>query len=76
VSRARRLRRSLGSEALDSAKGFEFSHVIMCGYLDDRPPEQSILNRRLIYVGMTRATQELVLTASGDHPYIADLEAQ
>lgn len=33
------------------------------------------LNRRLIYVGMTRASHELVLTASGNHPYIADLEA-
>lgn len=59
---------------IHSAKGFEFKHVIMCGYLDDKPPEQSVLNRRLIYVGMTRATHELVLTASGNHPYIADLE--
>lgn len=33
------------------------------------------LNRRLIYVGMTRASHELVLTASGNHPDIADLEA-
>lgn len=57
-----------------SAKGLEFAHVIMCGYLDDRPPEQSVLNRRVIYVGMTRATQALVLTASGKHRFIADLE--
>ncbi len=57
-----------------SAKGLEFAHVIMCGYLDDRPPEHSVLNRRVIYVGMTRATQALVLTASGKHRFIADLE--
>lgn len=57
-----------------SAKGFEFRHVFLCGYLDDRTPLQARLNRRLIYVGMTRATHELVLTASGNHPYIADLE--
>lgn len=58
-----------------SAKGLEFPHVLLCGYLDDRPPEQdAVINRRLIYVGMTRATHQLVLTASGKHPYIADLE--
>jgi hypothetical protein len=59
---------------IHSAKGFEFSHVVLCGYLDDKPPERSNLSRRLIYVGMTRATHELVLTCSGHHPYIADLE--
>ena len=58
-----------------SAKGLEFPYVLLCGYLDDRPPEQeAIVNRRLVYVGMTRATHQLVLTASGKHPYIADLE--
>lgn len=58
-----------------SAKGLEFRYVILCGYLEDRPPEQdAIVNRRLIYVGMTRTTHQLVLTASGRHPYIADLE--
>ncbi len=48
--------------------------MVLCGYLDDKPPEQSIFNRNLIYVGMTRATHELVLTVSGSHRYIADLE--
>jgi hypothetical protein len=57
-----------------SAKGLEFKHVILCGYLDDQPPERQIINRRVIYVGMTRATHELVLTASGKHEFIADLE--
>jgi hypothetical protein len=59
---------------IHSAKGLEFSHVLMCGYLDDRPPADRVLSRRLIYVGMTRATHELVLTASGNHEFIADLE--
>lgn len=59
---------------IHSAKGLEFRHVFLCGYLDDSPPMQERMNRRLIYVGMTRASHELVLTASGNHPYIADLE--
>ena len=59
---------------IHSAKGLEFRHVVLCGYLDDRPVADSFLNRRLIYVGMTRATHELVLTASGRHPYVADLD--
>jgi hypothetical protein len=59
---------------IQSAKGLEFRHVILCGYLDDKPPEDSRVTRSLIYVGMTRATHELVLSASGKHPYLADLE--
>lgn len=59
---------------MHSAKGLEFKNVILCGYLDDRPPEEPDKNRRLVYVGMTRAKERLVLTASGHHPYIADLE--
>lgn len=66
---------SITLSTIHSAKGLEFRHVFLCGYLDDRPPMQERLNRRLIYVGMTRASHELVLTASGNHPYIADLEA-
>jgi ATP-dependent exoDNAse (exonuclease V) alpha subunit len=42
--------------------------------LDDRPPETSLITRSLIYVGMTRATHELALSVSGQHPYLADLE--
>ena len=59
---------------IHSAKGLEFSHVFMCAYLEDRPSHREVLNRRLIYVGMTRATQQLVMTASGKHEFIADLE--
>jgi len=57
-----------------SAKGLEFKNVILCGYLNMLPSEEPETNRRLIYVGMTRAKERLVLSASGNHPYIADLE--
>ena len=57
-----------------SAKGLEFKNVILCGYLTMLPPEELETNRRLIYVGMTRAKERLVLSASGNHPYVADLE--
>ncbi len=80
--RDRAQRERLGTDAsrlmlstIHSAKGLEWSHVILCGYFDDKPPEESVLSRRLIYVGMTRATHQLMLTYSGEHPYIADLEA-
>lgn len=59
---------------IHSAKGLEWKHVFLCGYLADKPEKDIVLNRRLVYVGMTRATDELILTASGHHPYIADLE--
>ena len=32
------------------------------------------MNRRLIYAGMTRATEELTISASLPHWYLADLE--
>ncbi len=59
---------------IHGTKGLEFRHVLLCGYLDDRPPEQSRISRPLIHVGMTRATHELTLSASGKHPYLADFE--
>ncbi|MGH9280844.1 MAG: 3'-5' exonuclease, partial [Acidimicrobiales bacterium] len=61
---------------IHSAKGLEFRHVVLCGYLSDDRPDNAIHNRKLIYVGMTRATHELTLTASGRHPYIADLDTE
>jgi len=61
---------------IHSAKGLEWKHVFLCGYLDDKPEKDLILNRRLVYVGMTRATDELILTVSGQHPYIVDLDTE
>lgn len=59
---------------IHSAKGLEFPRVILCAYLDEKPPEEIAASRRLIYVGMTRAVDRLVLTASGTHRFITDLE--
>ncbi len=46
---------------VQSAKGLEFSHVIICGtWWDSRDLE---VNRKLAYVGMTRATDHLVVVS-------------
>ena len=52
-----------------SAKGLEFSHV-MCGFVcdgafpdfRDKTDDDRRERRRLLYVGMTRAKQKLILT--------------
>ncbi len=59
---------------IHSAKGLEWRHVVLVAIFDDRPESDRTLNRRLIYVGMTRATEELAISASGKHRYLADLE--
>lgn len=54
---------------LHSAKGLEFPWVAVVGLqalpLRDESPEDAM---RLLYVGMTRATRQLVLSASGRSP--------
>lgn len=66
---------------LHAAKGLEFPVVYLCGLNDgvlpyrssSRPDEE----RRLLYVGMTRAQDELHLLTSGEpSPFIDDLDAQ
>lgn len=56
---------------LHSAKGLEFPWVFIAG-LDSMPWKDEPLEEevRLLYVGMTRSTQELVLTASGMSPIV------
>jgi superfamily I DNA/RNA helicase len=51
---------------LHSAKGLEFAHVIVAG-LQALPYRGEALDDevRLLYVGMTRATQTLTLSATG-----------
>ncbi|HET9692134.1 MAG TPA: ATP-binding domain-containing protein [Acidimicrobiales bacterium] len=58
------------------SRPLEWNTVVLCGYLDTKPPSESRVNRSLVYVGMTRATHRLVLSASGKHEYLADLERQ
>lgn len=56
---------------MHSAKGLEFPLVFIAG-LDSMPWKDEALEEevRLLYVGMTRSTQELVLTAAGNSPIV------
>ncbi len=54
---------------LHSAKGLEFAHVCIAGLQAWPLPGESLDDAlRLLYVGMTRATQRLVLSAHGAGP--------
>lgn len=57
---------------IHSAKGLEFPFVILCGVWNDREDEE--VNRKLAYVGMTRASSELAVVTRQGHPLVADLE--
>ena len=61
---------------LHSAKGLEFPLVIVAGLqglpLGDEPLEDAV---RLLYVAMTRATHELVLSAHGPSPLVQRVRA-
>ena len=59
---------------IHSAKGLEWRHVVLCAIFDDRPESDRSVNRRLIYVGMTRATEELAISRSGEHRFMVDME--
>jgi rhodanese-related sulfurtransferase len=56
---------------LHSSKGLEFPIVFVAGLqsmpFKDQPMEEEV---RLLYVGMTRANQELVLSSHGDSPIV------
>lgn len=56
---------------MHSAKGLEFPLVFIAG-LDSMPWKDEPLEEevRLLYVGMTRSTNELVLTATGKSPIV------
>jgi ATP-dependent exoDNAse (exonuclease V) beta subunit len=57
---------------IQSSKGLEFSRVIMVGIgqmKDDEGQEQRQQGARLLYVGMTRAQQALLVTTSGENEY-------
>lgn len=56
---------------IHSAKGMEFPRVALCGVWKDG--QETEVNRKLAYVGMTRATEQLVVVTGGEHPLLEDL---
>jgi hypothetical protein len=59
-----------------SSKGLEFPAVLLISIdMLNMNQEQSADEVRLLYVGMTRATHELHLSASGPSPFAASIEA-
>jgi ATP-dependent exoDNAse (exonuclease V) beta subunit len=52
--------------SVHSAKGLEFPAVILCGLWRDEEDAES--NRRLAYVGMTRAMDRLAVVTTADNP--------
>lgn len=55
---------------LQGLKGLEFSRVFICGVnkIWDRGGDDELTRRRLVYVAMTRAMDELTITISGTGP--------
>ena len=70
---------------LHAAKGLEFRHVYICGLEEKTLPNARAVNtgnpsemeeqRRLLYVGMTRAMDRLTLTSSAQRPGRSNLQA-
>jgi superfamily I DNA and RNA helicase len=56
-----------------SAKGLEFPSVVLCG-LGARKESDHITARKLIYVGMTRAINDLTVVVATESPFKADFE--
>ncbi|RQD78499.1 RecQ family ATP-dependent DNA helicase [Desulfonatronospira sp. MSAO_Bac3] len=64
---------ALRAGTMHGAKGLEFPAVILAGTPGDREsPEEE---RRLYYVGMTRARDRLVLCCGPDHPFAPEILA-
>ena len=63
------------SASIMSAKGIEFPRVVVLGanHVAIGPESDETDHRRLVYVGMTRATDHLLLTVSGNGPVAGDL---
>ncbi|MEO5577215.1 MAG: 3'-5' exonuclease [Gaiellaceae bacterium] len=56
-----------------SAKGLEFRHVVLC--CDPGQDQDLDELRRTVYVGMTRAIEQLLVVATTGHPLVEALEA-
>lgn len=57
---------------IHSSKGLEFADVVLCGVQRDSDPPE--VNRKLAYVGMTRATTRLAVVTKGGYPLVDDLK--
>jgi hypothetical protein len=75
----RRLRMSEPSVkvlTMHSSKGLEFPTVATCGVgVLGRDDERTLDDAKLLYVAMTRATENLLVTMSGTSPFVAKLAA-
>lgn len=59
-----------------SSKGLEFDTVVLAGVGGIKDDEEGLDQEvRLLYVGMTRARKQLLITGSGDNWFTARLEA-
>lgn len=56
-----------------NVKGLEFPRVVLCGLRDPKVSLED--NRKLLYVGMTRASDYLTVIATKGFPLLPDLEA-
>jgi superfamily I DNA/RNA helicase len=62
--------------SVQSSKGLEFRSVIFIGLGQIESSEnQAAQNMKLLYVGMTRAKERLMITASGRNEFTERLEA-
>jgi hypothetical protein len=57
---------------IQSAKGLEFPHVIVCGV--GARDDDLVTARKLLYVGFTRAVDHLTVVATADSPFRKDVE--
>ncbi|MDR1063959.1 MAG: RecQ family ATP-dependent DNA helicase [Azoarcus sp.] len=70
-------RRGLALGTVHSAKGLEFRHVVLLDGAWQAHPEQLPDERRIYYVGMTRAQQTLTLCEFGEgNPFSAPLDGE
>ncbi len=58
---------------IHSAKGLEYPYVILCGIWKEKQDIEQ--NRKLAYVGMTRATDRLTVITREGHDLVTDLKA-
>lgn len=57
---------------IHSCKGLEYPHVIICGIWKEKAEAEE--NRKLAYVGMTRATDHLSIITRNGHDLLEDLQ--